>query len=188
MFRDKGVRFAAGTERITVPLLEPTFGDLVQCDLLLDQADTPFARRSLVRAAFAFIESYNSWLREQTRGWLLSPITSIVQHRCIKVAILDERVYRPDRQGNLCDDVNRTPFLNMIAFTLRCAAECWGLALPSFFGDAESQAIERAIRVRDRLMHPKQEGDLTVSDDEELAVREAVRWYLNQVVAIVNAK
>ena len=64
-------RFFRSGQSVAEPLLRPLFDDVIECDELLDRSDNQFARRTFVRAAFAFNEGYVYWLKEHVTRWLL---------------------------------------------------------------------------------------------------------------------
>ena len=59
----KRSRFAGDGDEIIVPLDCLCLIDVVKCEELLEKSDTQFARRALVRAAFAFNEGLIYWFK-----------------------------------------------------------------------------------------------------------------------------
>ncbi|MET0168243.1 MAG: hypothetical protein ABW318_25045, partial [Vicinamibacterales bacterium] len=52
----------------------------------------------------------------------------------------------------------------------------------NFFSDNGWRQLQDALKVRDRLTHPKQGSDLVVSDDALRACHEAYTWFGTLVV------
>jgi hypothetical protein len=183
----KGVRFGRSEESLTEPLLRPLFDDMVECEELLDRSDTQFARRTFVRAAFAFNEGYLYWLKGNVVQWLLGKGSRTGNIEATKLLLLSDDVYRPNRQGKIQSEPNRIPFLNYCAFVLRTAAECWALNPTQLFSDNGWSEMQVALQVRHRITHPKTPGDLDVTAAELGTVREAHRWLFNCLVHVVNS-
>lgn len=134
----------------------------------------PSVRRSLVRAVFAFIEGCAYFQRQMLlSSWV-------------------ERLPDPDRmalsesqilvtgQGEVRSAPLRIGALNLIRLTVRSFEK----AVPGRLGmrceGAGFEALVRATKVRDRLMHPKGIDSLLVSDADVHDVVAAFLWF-NQV-------
>jgi len=183
----KRSRFTRSDEAVAVPLLRPLFDDVVECEELLDRSDTQFARRALVRAAFAFNEGYVYWLKEQVTQWLLGKGWTTNKIEITKLLLLSDDTYRPNRQGNIESEPNRIPFLNYCAFVFRTAAECSGSDATLLFSDNGWNEMHTALAVRHRITHPKKPEDLEITDNELYSVSEGHRWLFNSLVHILNA-
>jgi hypothetical protein len=48
------------------------------------------------------------------------------------------------------------------------------------------QQLLVSVKIRDRLMHPKQPADLTVTDDEVASLRTAMSWFRDNVVSLLD--
>jgi hypothetical protein len=134
--------------------------------------------RSLVRAVFSYLEAHSFVIRSATLK-LLKPDESDLES-IAKIALLADTAYQPNRTGKLEEvDEPKTRFLNHFAFTLRTYAEAGGMGaadIDRFFGDNAFNQLQRAKKVRDRLTHPKQLGDITVAPAEVLDVTNAFNW------------
>jgi hypothetical protein len=184
----KGIKFTRSDEELAQPLLRPLYNDLIECEELLSRADTQFARRTFVRASFAFIEGYIYWLKEEVFKWLinLELKKDFININITAITLLQDAVFYPNKQGKIEQEPNRLPFLNFCAFVLRTAAEHWGMNPESMFSDNGWKELQLALKVRHRITHPKQPQDLEIADVELESVRESHRWLFNCVVDIVN--
>ena len=184
----KGVKFIREAEKLNQPLLCPLYEDLVECEELLARRDTPFLRRTFVRASFAFIEGYIYWLKEEVLKWLSNPKLDghYININMTAIALLQDTSFYPDKQGKMKEEPTRIPFLNLCAFVLRTAAECWGMKADDMFSDNGCRRLQVALNVRHRITHPKRTQDLEIADTELESVRESILWLLNCVVDIVN--
>jgi hypothetical protein len=181
----KRSRFARSDDSVAIPLLGPLFDDVVECEELLDRTDTQFARRALVRAAFAFNEGYVYWLKEQVTQWLLGKGWRTNNIETSKLLLLSDEAYRPNRQGKIESEPNRIPFLNYCAFVLRTAAECWDFDPTPLFSDNGWKEMQDALSVRHRITHPKKPEDLEITDQELYSISEGHRWLFNCLVGIL---
>ena len=102
-----------------------------------------------------------------------------------RIALLADTAYQPSKTGKLEDTGEpKTPFINLFALTLRTYAEAGGMGaadIEKFFGDNAFNQLQRAKKVRDRLTHPKQLADITVTPAEVLEVTNAFNWVVEFV-------
>lgn len=185
--KPKRSRFTRSEVSVSIPLLGPLFDDVVECEELLERSDTQFARRALVRAAFAFNEGYVYWLKGKVTQWLLGKSCVTGNIEIAKILLLSDDSYRPNRQGRIESEPNRIPFLNFCAFVLRTAAECWDFDPTLLFSDNGWKEMQVALEVRHRITHPKKPEDLDISDAELYSISEAHRWLFNCLAGILNS-
>jgi hypothetical protein len=184
----KGIWFARSETDLEIPLLAPLFSDLVACEEWLAKSDSQFARRTFVRASFAFHEAIIYWLKSLVIDGLASRALKSGNIEITKLMLLQDNSYRPNKRGKIDSDANRVPLLNFCAFTLRSAAECARVDPDPWFSDNGWEQFQIALKIRHRITHPKRAEDLDITDDEMGAVRESHRWLLNRLVAIRNSK
>lgn len=131
----------------------------------------PSVRRGLVRAVFAFIEGCLYFQRQMLLGsWgeRLSEPTRLA---------LSELQIEVTGQGTVQTRLMRTGALNLIRLTIRSFAKAVPNAVEIKCEGAGFEALTRAIKVRDRLMHPKGIASLTVSDCEIHDAVDAFLWF-----------
>jgi len=177
-----------GDEELDVPLLAPLFDDMVESERLIKKADTQFARRAFVRAAFAFNEGFLFWFKDEVIHWVLAKGWQTRNLEIAKVQLLSDEMYKPDRRGKIESEPNRIPFLNFFAFVFRTGAECCDLDPAPLFSDNGWSQMQLALDVRHRITHPKKPEDLNITDDEMFAVSEGHRWMLNCLLAMLRAR
>jgi hypothetical protein len=145
--------------------------------------------RTLVRAIFSYLEAHSFVIRSATLK-LLKPDESDLES-IAKIALLADTAFQPSRTGKLEEvDEPKTRFINQFAFTLRTYAEVGGVEaedIDKFFGDNAFNQLQRAKKVRDRLTHPKQLSDITVTPAEVLDVTNAFNW-VRQFVSDIEEK
>jgi len=182
----KGVWFARDDTNVGIPLLNPLFSDLVECEELLVKSDSQFARRTFVRASFAFHEAFIYWLKDLVFKRLAMNALQCGSIEITKLMLLQDDSYRPNKQGKIELEPNRIPLLNLCALVLRTAAECAGISRNPLFSDNGWSEFQIALKVRDRITHPKSVEDLDIKDEEMASVRESHRWLFNCIVGIGN--
>lgn len=132
------------------------------------------SRRLYVRAVFALIEA----LVEQHKRLLLHlTSTNIIALPAGTAEALSERAFLVNDNGAVAE---REQFLNLarkLRAVYRAAGEGFGEVLPNDFGGQGWASFREAIRVRDRLTHPRTFQDCHVDEDDLLQVDQAEAWY-----------
>jgi hypothetical protein len=164
-------------------LIDPLFDDMIQCEAILKQSDSPFARRNLVRATFAYFEGLVYSVKDRMVDSALAG-ESLRFTAGVLVNLMDE-VPRPNRQGKLELEANRVPFLNSCAFLLRVLAESRGIDSGPFFSDNGWNQMQASLSMRHRITHPKQVEDLEISDSELENIRGAYRWLWDAIDTVI---
>ncbi len=167
--------------------MRPLWQDMVECERLLQKADTQFARRVFCRSAFAFIEGQIYWLN----GIALNAVVNrdFAKERSINVTLasaLVDDAPRVGKTGKIALEPNRIPFLNHTALVLRTLAEAIGLHADEMFADNGWAELQKALAVRHRITHPKEPEALTITDDEMRSLRAALAWLFNVTEAIAE--
>jgi hypothetical protein len=174
----KRSKFVGSGDEILVPLLAPLFNDVVKCEELLERSDTQFARRTLVRAAFAFNEGLIYWFKSLVQQGMLADLTNEGLN-IQKYILLDDQLPKIGPQGKIEYQESRIPFLTQCAFVLRTAAEQRKLDPKQFFSDNGWNELGKSLKVRHRITHPKKPEDLDVSDEDLRSTSEGHRWLFN---------
>lgn len=139
----------------------------------------PVLRRAMVRAAFALIEAMAYSLKTTAA---LRPGPGSLSPR--QVALAREEDYELSDKGEVTIRSARLPFLKNLRFAFIVHATACTSSFRLDVSGKGWQALQRAIKVRDRLMHPKTARDLEVTDDEELDTIKALTWLYEQVTAL----
>jgi hypothetical protein len=178
--------FTGDRGELNDPLLRPLFNDVNECDDVLEKSDTQFARRSLIRAAFAYHEGCIYWLKQHVKNWLIKMGMKNNNIEIVKLLLLDDSSFKPDQNGKIVEEPLRISFRNDCAFVLRTAAECGGHDPVKLFSDNGWREMQVALDVRHRITHPKKPEDLDITDSELDSLRESFRWFYNCMVDILN--
>jgi hypothetical protein len=137
-----------------------------------------FARPSIVRSTFAFIEAiiFNLKvvaLEDNETGTALSQAER---------SLCEERAYELNERGEIEARPARLRFRPNFRFGFRVASKRLGLSFDlETDGDGWGN-LGKAVKIRDRLTHPKNAADLRVSDEELLTVLRARSWVAMEYV------
>lgn len=137
-------------------------------------ADYEFFARQLIRAAFAYIEAVTFSVKAHSagqcmeRGFDISP---------------EERYFATDvefelnEKGEVVERNARISLARNVRFACMLNERVW--LVPKKFDPSVEwwSCFKMAIRIRDRLTHPKLPGDLDVTGDELLTVIKAKRGF-----------
>jgi len=133
-------------------------------------ADHEFFSRQLIRAVFAYIEAVTFSVKAWSAG------------RCMELGIditPQERYYATDTEyelndkGELVEVAAKISLARNIRFALAMNRKAHGLAEPFDASVEWWSYLREAIRIRDRLTHPKMPEDLDVSGDDIVKVLKA---------------
>ena len=181
---DQSVEAEAAEERTTKELIL-TLGDDVDRshEALLDaidagsvdedrsvSADYPFFARQLVRAVFAYIEAITFSVK----------MTAVDHCRKAGIDIPPEEIYLAVEVDHVLSDkgevIQQRAMLRLapnIRFAFALAEKAFGIETRFDPSVEWWSCLKAAIKVRDRLMHPRMPEDIDISGDEIVAVLKA---------------
>jgi hypothetical protein len=147
-------------------------------------ADDPYRRRAFVRATLAFLEGTGSAMK---RLALAMHEAGQAEFSPAELAILREETYELSDRGEPKTRVMKIRTLENVRFAVRSFAHAHQLDASLRVDGAGWQAVQQAIRIRDRLVHPRVSTDLTVTDDEIEIVNAAGKWFQDAVMELFTA-
>jgi hypothetical protein len=156
-------------------------GDVNAARTRLDQMDSPMARRDLVRATFSAVEGL-LWRLKQRVLDHASQYGSLSIH---DLAALMEESYNVRNDGSVNPQTRYLPTATSIRVTVRAAQHLFN-EYKLDFGHVGWACLQRAIDVRNRIMHPKTPTDLFVSDDEVDDCIRGFGWFLALVIEVAQ--
>jgi hypothetical protein len=139
-------------------------------------------RRSMVRAAFALIEAMAYSLK-----FIAVSLPGPGSLSPGQVALAREEDYELSDKGEVTIRSPRLSFLKNLRFAFIVYATAFTASFSLDVSGKGWQALQRAIKVRDRLMHPKTARDLEVTDEEKLDTINALTWLYEQVAVLHNS-
>ena len=169
-------------ERCRQQLLAAFDAGTVNADGNVD-ADYEFYARQLIRAVFGYIEAVTFSVKASS-AW-----------RCMENGIEispEERYFAVDTEyelndkGELVETAAKIPLARNIRFAFALNRKAHGIR-ERFDASVEWWAcLREAIRIRDRLMHPKMPDDLGVSGDDILKVLKARDGFEAEILSVRN--
>ena len=152
--------------------------DVEKTMAMLQQEDTQFNRRIYIRCLFAYLEGITYWMRQNA-----IEIDKIIFKKFggmdwERHFLLYEEFPTIADNGKIEKRRQKMSFKNRFAFSVRAYAEIVQCT-DSLFSDSSWQRLQDALKVRDRLTHPKQSSDLVVSDGDVNACLEGYAWFAN---------
>jgi|GEM_PF-6531653 len=156
------------TNDLTQPLFVVS-DDLERAAKDLRARDDSYSRRNYVRVLFAAIE-LTIYIQKQTI--LAAAADSSGQLTHPELMMLRGETYDIGSDGELLKRTKRIPMADNSIFTQRCVEKGFGLSLSSHTTGPSWDDFKNAIKLRNRITHPKGHKDFDVSKDEaELALR-----------------
>jgi hypothetical protein len=170
---------------------ENTFGEsfhlILMNDVLLsmervERADTQTSRRDLIRTTFAAIEGYVWQYRSHVR-FMVETVSEIPP---IMALALAEATYVVSETGKLSEQTRFVSLTAMIRLVTRLAeANCAGLKID--FSDQGWSNVQQAIDIRNRITHPKNHSDLTITDEDIEISRDGFFWLIIMMLRVMQA-
>ena len=165
---------------------ETFFGILTQ-DVILsmerqERNDTQATRRDLIRTMFAAIEGYVWKYREHVR----SVISDIGTIPALTELALSETSYTVTENGKLEAQTRFITLTAMIRLVSRLAEEhCPGLQVD--FSQAGWSHLQQAIKIRNRITHPKSTSDLTITPQDIATTNAGFFWLLESITSVMES-
>lgn len=148
--------------------------DVLVCTKMLGQEDNPFWRRTLVRTSFAFIEGMVHRMKQL--AFEVYSYEGISLSRS-EVAMLLEESYELNDKGEAISKANYMHITKNARFAFKSLARAYRVNHELNVDDAGWDNFKKALKIRDRLMHPKSSSDLIVDDRDVAIVDTAVGWF-----------
>lgn len=156
-------------------------GDVNAARTRLDQMDSQTARRDLVRSTFSAVDGLLWRLKQQVLDHA-SQYGSLSIH---DLAALMEESYNVRNDGSVNPQTRYLPTATSIRVTVRTAQHLFK-QYKLDFGHVGWACLQRAIVVRNRIVHPKAPSDLFVSDDEVDDCIRGFGWFLALVIEVAQ--
>jgi hypothetical protein len=163
-----------------INLINVLMHDLTTVDIFLDKQPPmrEFWKRSMVRAAFAYFEGVIQVIREVA---LKRHHDGVVNLSPEDLNVLSGKQVEIDPTGNLTTRRSRTDHTaNLIAYVLRLLLKLSGASeeeINKVFGDHGWEQLKKVMEVRNRLVHPKNVAQLTVTEEELKQCLASVEWF-----------
>ena len=150
--------------------------DVQQNRKVLETKDSQLARRNYLRSLSAFYELILSNLRETTAKLLVDEFESSGEWKIHEIYPLMDEVARLSENGQLKLDVNRLPFLPLVAYTLKTYAKQISFD-KEVLSDNRWKAFCESVKIRHRITHPKFHSEIEITDNELKTIDDGWAWW-----------
>jgi hypothetical protein len=144
--------------------------------------DTASARREFVRTTFSAIEGCIWQYREDVRSF----IKDIEKMSSITEIALAETSYSVTETGKIVPQIRYIAMPSMFRLITRLAEECC-LDLKVDFSNTGWAHFLQAIKIRNRVTHPKEASDLEVSEADIQVTQTAFFWVIDITNIVLEA-
>ena len=157
-------------------LLEPHFDDR-------GNASEP-ASRLYIRVAFSVLEALACIVRDKAFHALLARFKKTGNLNITAAYFLEDYAYRLTSNGLLeRKDYSDHPFAAHFAFSIRTLADVAEVS-ESYIQGRGWDSFQRAVKIRNRITHPKAKSALNISTEDMERVHEGLAWAFNTLVDI----
>jgi hypothetical protein len=164
-----------------ISFTQQLIGDHVLIRERLEKSDTQSNRREFIRATFAAVEGL---LWQLKTGLTLNPaIVGQLTHH--EFAALQEETYFVDDRGK----VRPQPRFLPISTSIRLVVDLIQKFRPQYqldFTHMGWQCLRNAVDVRNRIVHPKELSELTISDSDVRDCGAGFAWFLAFVIEVMQ--
>ena len=133
-------------------------------------------RRIYVRSVFATIEAYIYVLKQIALRMHPDPKCPTISEA--ERAFAHEQEYRLTDSGDVITRRTKISLEANIRFAFKLLAKAGSLPSELDVSGSEWQSFRRAIKIRDRITHPKSVSDLNISDEDDKDVSVGFGWVL----------
>lgn len=164
-----------------VPMLE----DANWAERTLEADDSQFTRRAYVRSVFAMIEG-TLWVFKQ--AILEAPATpgAIRGLTVADYALLTEKTFDLKTNGRPREHPKFLRLPDNLRFTFGVIERYFGPGPELGVGTVRWERFLKAHAVRNRITHPKKEGDFQIADDEIGNCKKTTAWFYKLVLEVFN--
>jgi hypothetical protein len=168
----------AGFRKEFIALKTELLEDVSECLELTKKSRSQFDIRNLVRSSFAAIEGLTWALKVAAlRGHTMGR----VHFDEGELAVLSEKIFGLKDNGKVKDGFARFPLTGNLRFAFEAFARANGVQMTlDCTGDGWEDFLT-AKAIRNRLMHPKNTADLTLSKEDVNILDRALSWWANEL-------
>jgi hypothetical protein len=139
--------------------------------------DSQFTRRIYIRSVFALIEG-NIFQMKRV-------IIDAYDKGKIKLTSAEEAIVKEETcdlsKGKPRVQTKFLPILENVRFTIPCFARAFGGNYEPEYSNQGWQYFQKAIKICNRITHPKEKKELIISDDEITCIEKARDWFNNTI-------
>lgn len=151
--------------------------DVIEALAAWNKQPSPARGRNLVRTVFSAIEGF-SWLYRNHVTGVARDIDILTSE---EEAALAEQVHSVSERGKIIRQSRFIPLTAMLRLTTRIAVRL-DPALVVRFDGLGWQQLQDAAKIRNRIIHPKREVDLNVSEQDIATCLAAFEWLMTTAI------
>jgi len=131
-------------------------------------------RRLYTRSVFALIEALILVMKQMALSFHPEPSCETISQA--ERVFAQEQVYRLSESGDIEVHRNKVTLETNIKFSFKLFAKSGYVSATLEVSCLEWQSLKKAIKVRDRITHPKKVADIEILDHEFEDVRTSLSW------------
>ncbi|MFZ3078866.1 MAG: hypothetical protein WA109_04195 [Bellilinea sp.] len=152
------------------------YDDVQQNKRAITSINSQLARRNYLRSLSAYYELVLSNLRETTIKLLVDEFNLSGKWKFHELYPLMDETARLTENGQVKLDLNRLPFLPLVAYTLKTYAKQVGFER-EVLSDNRWEAFCETIKIRHRITHPKFHSEIEITDLELDIIDAGWKWW-----------
>jgi hypothetical protein len=164
-------------------IIETAAADISMSQKMVKKNHDQFWRRTFVRSLFAGIDGINHHMKHLS---ILMAKFHEIDLTHAEIAMLREETYTLNEKGIAISLKSKLRTKDNLCFTVKIFARACNSAYEINRNCEEWASFSEAIRVRDRLTHPKSSADLNISDAELKTAQKTFKWYIANMIKIVD--
>lgn len=157
--------------------------DLQKCISRLKLKESQFWRRAFARAEFAWIEGVCHCMKCCA---FAGRFQEGVKFSTGELQFLSGMRFQLGDGGVVKEQPIKTNFLYNIQFSFRVFAMIHYAEYKLSTSDAQWKTLRDSVKIRNRLMHPKNKSDLIVSNVEEIILLDTHEWFLCKLAQLME--
>ena len=146
--------------------------DVSSCLQQLNKHDTQFWRRNYVRAVFAFFEGSVFVMKRMTLDEINE---NALELPAATEALLMDESYELSEDAEPVSRRLHLPLARNVKFAFESFARALGASLQ--IDPKDLYDFKQAVKVRNRITHPKTNEDVVISDADLTVVKKAEQWF-----------
>ena len=145
---------------------------------------TPFALRTLIRTATAYIEGTVYQLRLVCLAALKDAPNYFSPEEAV---VLQEKYVTIDNKGNIKEKDDFQKILPSILFTFSLFAKLHNIGFKPEISDHRWDSLKKLFEIRNALMHPKIQSDFEISQQKNQWCFEGLAWFQENLKTLYRA-
>ena len=145
---------------------------------------SPYIRRAHIRAFFALVEGLIYQLKQICLQFSEYDDKLFIYS---ELALLREESYEIHDNGTIVSRTKFIPILKNIKFAVKCYAKAHNSNFSLTTNENGWHSFICAVKIRNRITHPKRSADLTITDEDLTKIGEASAWYKDSIVALLKS-